>query len=302
MKLKSGLLFLLFLGCFVTSYATHYRAGEILYELIGPYKYRVTVITYTKTSGISIQADRPAIIITWGDGTTDTVLRSNGPLVGGIPYGDTVLPDVKKNEYTGVHQYPGAPPAPNNFYVLQFFDENRLGGIANLAANQQNGSEGVTFFVDDTLFYYDPNVIGPSSSPVLVNPAVQYANVCDTFYTNPEAVDSNGDSLIYELVPCLADANDVVPQYFFPDQFCNQTGRQECVGANNSCTINRYTGDFVWAEPCEQGFYNVGILIHIYHHGLCIGTMLRDMQIIVRTDINDPPKLTIPDDTCVWAG
>jgi gliding motility-associated-like protein len=285
--------------------ATHYRAGEILYELIGNLQYRVTIITYTKISYPSLQADRDSVIVDWGDGTTSVAPRINGPycnIDGPYPCGVLVLTDVQKNEYQQTHQYKGLPPPPNDFYVLKFYDENRLGGILNMASGVTNGSLGISFYVEDTLFY-PANVenIGFFSSPVLENPAVQYAFQCETFVTNPEAVDPDGDSLDYHLVACKQDQNDLVPQYLFPDQYCNQNGHN-CV-PNNTCTIDVHTGNFVWTEPCDIGFYNVGILIHKYRHGVCLGSMLRDFQIIVLPpNVDVPPKLVIPNDTCIRAG
>ena len=286
--------------------ATHYRAGEILYQLVAPLKYTVTVITYTKISPPSNQADRDSVQVDWGDGTTDVIPRINGnndgSCFGASPCGVVVLTDVKKNEYQGTHQYAGAPPPDANgnpgFFVLKFFDENRLGGIANMAGG---GSINVTFYVEDTLFYRgNYENIGGFSSPVLVNPAVQYAFLCDTFRTNPEAVDPDGDSLDYHLVPCKADQNHNVPVYLFPDAYCNQNV-QACV-THNTCTIDVHTGNFVWSDPCAEGFYNVGILIHKYRHGICLGSMLRDFQIIVLPYNNQAPRLIVPKDTCVQAG
>ena len=302
--LKS-LLPLLFCVCCQQAMATHYRAGEILYQLLGPLNYGVTVITYTKISGQSILADRDSVTVDWGDGTSSIIPRINGPYgvgcQGASPCGELVLTDVRKNEYYGVHQYAGAPPpdAHGNpgFFVLQFFDQNRLGGIANIA---QGNSVNITFYIEDTLFYHGSfENIGGYSSPVLENPAVQYAFLCDTFRTNPEAVDPDGDSLDYHLVPCKQDQNDVVPQFLFPDNYCNQN--PNCV-LHNSCTIDAVTGNFTWSDPCAEGFYNVGILIHKYRHGVCLGSMLRDFQIIVLPDHNPPPKLIMPRDTCVQAG
>src|SRR5688572_15593823 len=95
--------------------ATHYRAGEILYQLIGNYQYRVTIITYSKADGISLEADRDMVRISWGDGTSDSICRTNGPP---SPNGNgcqagillTSSPSIKKNEYTTTHTYPGPPP------------------------------------------------------------------------------------------------------------------------------------------------------------------------------------------------
>lgn len=285
--------------------ATHYRAGEILYQLVGNLTYQVQVITYTKISSPSNLADRDSVVVDWGDGTTALIPRingsSDGSCVGASPCGVVVLTDVKKNIYQGApHTYAGPPPPQANgspgFFVIKFFDENRLGGIANMSQ-----SVNVTFYVEDTIFFPGNfENIGGFSSPVLVNPAVQYAFLCDTFRTNPEAVDPDGDSLDYHLVPCKADQNHLVPAYIFPDAYCN-TVSPNCV-IRNTCTIDVHNGNFVWADPCAEGFYNVGVLIHKYRHGVCLGSILRDFQIIVLNLRDSVPKLQIPNDTCVRAG
>mgnify|MGYP003977233741 CR=1 FL=1 len=43
-----------------SGYATHNRAGEILYQRVNdnPFLYRISIITYTKTDGQSAAADR----------------------------------------------------------------------------------------------------------------------------------------------------------------------------------------------------------------------------------------------------
>ena len=105
--------FLLFTFAFCfQAQATHYRAGEVLYELIGNYKYKVTVITYSKYDGNSILADKDQVFVTWGDATGDTLSRTNGIDVDGNGFKDGVIITttpitIKKNVYIGIHTYPG---------------------------------------------------------------------------------------------------------------------------------------------------------------------------------------------------
>ena len=51
----------------VALFATHNRAGEIHIEQIGPLTLRATIITWTKISGASANADRDTLDINWGD-------------------------------------------------------------------------------------------------------------------------------------------------------------------------------------------------------------------------------------------
>ncbi|MFN8288022.1 MAG: gliding motility-associated C-terminal domain-containing protein [Chitinophagales bacterium] len=298
--LRAGLLCVfIWVATCETAMATHYRAGEIIYRRTGNLTYEADVITYSKTSYPSNLADRDIITIDWGDGDTDSIARINGPDAdgNGFPDGEDFPGlDIKKNVYRGSHTYAGVPPPPKNFFVISFEDQNRIDGINNIA----NGSSvNVPFFVEDTLkFPTDVANIGLNSSPVLQNPPIDYANVNDTFFHNPAAVDPDGDSLIYELIPPLQGALGLqVPLYQFPDAYCQANGYP-----NDVFVIDRFTGQITWAVPCQQGIFNIAILIHEYRNGVNMGTLIRDMQIIVLSEPNDPPILTDVRDTCVWAG
>jgi gliding motility-associated-like protein len=288
--IKFFILSALLLLCFDVK-ATHNRAGEIYYEYIGPLSYRATVVTYTKISGISSAADRDSMILDWGDGTLEAVVRVNGPDANGngIPDGELIGNDIKMNIYvSGVHTYQG----PRPFYVISVTDPNRVENIINIAAG--SGSVNVPIYFEDTIKYFPPEIFTGNSSPILLNPPIDYANILDTFYHNPNAFDPDGDSLHFSLVPCMQAMGEPVPAFQFPDQFPP--------GPNNNFTINHRTGEIIWAVPQIPGIYNIAILVREYRNGVNIGTMLRDMAIFVGNTINDPPVLTPLRDTCVVAG
>ena len=109
--------------------ATHNRAGEITYEHVSGFTYRVRITTYTKQSAI---ADRNSLKIRWGDegpnvmeSQLDSLFRTNQVLNVGI--------DVKRNEYTGLHTYSG----PGTF-TISVEDPNRNAGVLNI----NNGDPG----------------------------------------------------------------------------------------------------------------------------------------------------------------
>lgn len=265
-------------------FASHYRAGEIFYENLSYLTYRVTVVTYS--TDITGGPDRDTVEISWGDGTSSPALRTNGPIgFTGVPQGETVGNNIKKNIYIATHTYPGPLP----FYVISMFDPNRVGGIINMC-----GSFNVQFYVEDTLRIFDPTFVGTNSSPILLNPPIDYANVGDTFYHNPAAFDPDGDSLTFELVPPLSRQGTPVPCFQYPDQIAP--------GIDNVFTIDRFTGEIIWAVPKFAGIYNVAILIREYRGGIFLGTVLRDMQIFVDARPNSPPKIEAMRDTCVVAG
>ena len=291
---------LLFAGGYNNAYATHFRAGEVLYSIIGNYQIQATIITYTKWSYPSNLADRDTETISWGDGSTSQLPRINGPINGdGVPGGVFVAPDIKKNIYMGTHQYSGQPP--NGFFLISFFDNNRMAGINNI--NDGNSVE-VPFYVEDTLkFPTNLANIGFYSSPILYHPPIDYANVNDTFYHNPLAVDTSGDSLDFQFKVCLQANNFVVPDYVYPGEFCRSLSYNPGnPKPNDTMTIDRHTGQIVWAVPCVTGIFNIAILVHTYREGVNIGTLERDMQIIVLDIPDNPPTLSNVPDTCVRAG
>lgn len=263
-----------------TARATHNRAGEIVYEHVQGFTYKVTIITYTKQSSVS--ADRDSLEISWGDGRLDTLPRVNGN-GNGVSLGN----DIKYNEYVGYHTYPAF-----GTYVISVTDPNRIAGIINI-----NGGNSVNepFYIEDTLRILDPAFYGYNNSPKLLNPPIDFANVNIPFVHNPNAYDPDGDSLTFEFIVPRKAPNVVVANYVDPHLLPGTP-------ADRTFTIDRFTGEVVWDAPFFTGTYNFAILVREYRSGICIGTLVRDMQVIVDNVNNLPPVLALPNDTCVVAG
>ena len=104
--------------------------------------------------------------------------------------------------------------------------------------------------------------------------------------------------MVFSLISPLQAPGLNVPAYVNPDQIIP--------GANNSFTINPRTGELLWATPQQVGIYNIAILVEEYRNfdGVAVkmGTVIRDMQIIVVNEPNDPPQLASIADTCITAG
>lgn len=255
------------------SMATHNRAGEITYRHISGLTYEFTITTYTRTS--SVDADRNELEIFWGDGTSEVLPRTS----------EQFLPnDIKINRYAGRHTYSGPFT-----YVVFVIDPNRIGSIINMT-----NSINVVFYLEDTLRILDPVIFGFNSSPQLLNPPIDFGNVGQTFVHNPNAFDPDGDSLTYELVAPLQGIGTPVPGYVPPTAIGP--------GPNNQITLNQRTGEFRWVTPQVQGIYNIAILIREFRSGQMIGTVLRDLQIIIQASNNRPPILEGKDLICVVAG
>jgi gliding motility-associated-like protein len=271
--MMNRLLLLLLLFAFqLDARATHNRAGEITYEHLGGLTFRATITTYTVPES---PADRPWLPLNWGDGTIDTVFRSNG---GGN--GEVIVDGVKKNLYSATHTYPSA-----STYVLSMEDPNRNAGIQNIP-----NSVNVVFYIETTLTISP--FFGSNSTPVLLNPPIDDACVNRRYIHNPGAYDPDGDSLSYELVACMWELGEAIPGYiFYP-----------------TVTINPVTGDLVWDTPVQQGEYNFAIRINEWRRPdgsdqyALMGYVIRDMQVTVLPCQNEPPIVTSVDEICVEVG
>ena len=260
-------------------HATHNRAGEITYEQIGELTIRATITTYTRTS--SFAADRDSLELTWGDGTSEFVLRSNGD-------GRELPNDIKVNYYIAEHTYP-----TRGTYKLSVTDPNRIAGILNI---DFPNSVNIQFYIETTFTLLDVRFQGRNNSAVLLQPPIDYACVDEIFTHNPNAYDPDGDSLSYELIPPKQEDGVDVPNYVLPDLISP--------GPENIVTLDPITGDFVWDSPKVQGEFNVTFKINEYREGVLINSIIRDMQILVRTCLNEntPPNVETVEELCVVAG
>jgi len=274
------------------SFATHNRAGEIIVQQINgcaSNMVQATIRTYTKTS--SVQADRDTLTLCWGDAnqTCVQVPRMNGPQLdpNEPPQGEALANDVKFNMYVATFTYDG----PGR-YTIFATDPNRNGGILNV---NFPGSENIQFHLQTTFTVFSGQFQGCNSSPMLLQPPIDYACVGEVFVHNPNAFDPDGDILTYELIVPLQGLNSPVPNYRYPPQ----------VPGNNGTTldINSQNGTITWNAPKVKGEYNIAMIIISWRNGVPIDTTLRDMQILVEDcNGNHAPVINTIDEICVVAG
>jgi len=251
-------------------YATHQRAAEIFFRHISGLTYEVTLISYTYTPSPA-NAYRDFLTIDWDDGSTSQIPRVV----------ETNLPnEITYNKYIGQHTFPG----PGNF-IISCEDPNRNGGILNIP-----NSINVPLYIYSELTI-SPFIGGYDNSPILLIPPVDNGCVDEPFYHNPGAYDPDGDSLSYRLVPCRGAGGQVIPGYTLPP-----------TDPPNIIHLDSITGDFLWNSPPQQGEYNIAVLVEEWRGGVKIGSVLRDMQIIITACNNAPPIINPVKDTCVEAG
>ncbi len=267
-------------------FATHNRAGEITYQWVSGFTYKITITTYTQSK--SIEADRCQLTIYCGDGDSAVAPRINfDPTIpkncgNGIGNGVSLGNYIQENIYVTYHTFPAS-----GLYVITMEDPNRNAGICNIP-NSVNAS----FFLRTELTI-NP-FLGPNNSPVLLNKPIDNACVGRCFKHNPGAYDADGDSLSYTLTTCYANG---VPIFGYT------------MPPNMSLTdIDALRGNITWCSPPTVCQYNIAILIKEYRllpgtsKRYYIGSVLRDMQITVENCANHPPVIKPINDTCIVAG
>ena len=267
MMRKLTLILILLLGLAFPALATHQRAAEITYTWLGGNAYEFTLTCYTYTpSPAGMQRD--SLPIKWGDGMEEYI-----PRVVLQNLGD----NYTLNVYKAVHNY-----SSSGTYKISMEDANRNYGVVNVP-----NSVNVPMYIETELVI-NP-FLGNNNSVQLLNAPVDKGCVGKLYLHNPSAYDPDGDSLSYKLVKCKGMDGMEIPGYNFPQ-------------ASQSFEIDPVSGDLRWENPLLQGEYNVAFMVEEWRHGVKIGSIVRDMQILVAACDNDLPQIHCDDEFCIVAG
>ena len=257
-----------FLFCFAfTARATHQRAAEITYTWLGGNAYEFTLTCYTYTpSPAGLQRD--SLLVQWGDGLEEYIPRVVLQDLGG---------DYTLNVYKQIHNY-----STSGTYTVSMEDANRNFGVINVP-----NSVMVPMHIETELVI-NP-FLGYNNSVQLLNAPVDKGCVGKLYLHNPSAYDPDGDSLSYRLVTCKGQDGIEIPGYTLPQ-------------ASQAFVIDSVTGELRWDAPLMQGEYNVAIMVEEWRHGVKVGSVVRDMQILISACDNDLPQIQCDDQYCLVAG
>lgn len=256
-----------FLFCFAfTVKATHQRAAEITYTWLGGNAYEFTLTTYNVPNAAWEQRD--SLFMRWGDGGEEYIPR--------IHY-ESIGTDFVLNIYKAVHNY-----ASSGTYTISMEDANRNFGVVNVP-----NSVMVPMHIETELVI-NP-FLGYNNSVQLLNPPVDKGCVGKLYLHNPSAYDPDGDSLSYRLVHCKGTDGMEIPGYTYPQ-------------ASHSFDIDPVTGDLRWDAPVVQGEYNVAFMVEEWRHGVKIGSVVRDMQILISHCDNELSEILCDEQYCLVAG
>ena len=304
--LKNNICVVLLLCCFpFAGWATHLVGGNLGYEYIGmqpdgTYRYRITATTYINCSpGSNIPDPEPELEIgiyenDLANPDDDKVLIAEVTvlLLGvttiepDLPDGCTVGLDVCLNEGT----YEAFVDLPVNVggYYLYYQRCCRNEQIVNL---DDPGSQGVGFTA------LMPSPLVENSSPFFTGAPTPFLCANDTTSFLNTAIDPDGDQLIFSFITLSRGySTDVMPNPGPEDPILNWPlplvdwdagfNVNQPFGATGYAFINGATGLTSYMAPIA-GQYVVGVEIREFRDGILIGSVTRDIQLLV---LNCPPN------------
>ncbi len=281
----------------IPSIATHIRAGEITVQRLNCQSKTVVVFITGYVDLIGGQVTFGGGTIDFGDGSEPidniredsrvSIIFDEMPIDGGNGVGIT--------RFRVEHTYSG-----NSIYVISYQESNRNEGIVNM-----DNSVETPFYVE-TMLRFDGTLGCNMYLPEMLVPPIDFGCTGVAFYHNPGAFDRDGDSLAFEFVTPRKARNTPVDNYRVMNDPEFGGFEEGTTNVPAGLTIDPLTGDMVWNSPGVVGEYNVAFMVKEYRklegQYFLIGSVVRDMQIIVDDCDNNRPRLDLPDDICVEAG
>jgi gliding motility-associated-like protein len=266
------------------SNATHAVGTDLTYECLGSNQYRVTLKFYRDCSGLSAPVT-PAVHIYSAScsqnitiGLTLTSTTEISPIcpaqMANSSCNGGPLQGIQQYIYQGVVTL----PAQCSDWVMSYTECCRNNSITNSV------NPGIyNLYVQARL-----NNTGGlcNNSPVFTTNPVPYICANQLFNYNHGATDVDGDSLVYSLVDPMSDSLTLVP---YTTGFSSSTP----ISTTGAFGFNTQTGQMSYT-PNMQQIGIVAVLVREYRNGVLIGSVVRDMQVVVLNCTNQYPVISNP--------
>lgn len=265
----------------VSAEAAHLVGGDITYQCTGNNNYTIKLRIYRDCNSSGAPFDAQAYIAIF-NGATGVEVTSVQPSVGNIIQLPTTVsnpclqtPPNVCTEFAIYTATVNLPPISGG-YVISYQRCCRNQTISNIP---NPGGWGSTYTVR-----IPPNDITCNSSPEFqINPPIVLC-LNDTLNINSSALESDGDSLYYELCTPLHGGSQLIPQPVPPTPppyvnvpFALGYSSTLPLPANPIFQINGQTG-LITGKPTQTGQFVVGICVSEYRNGILLSKVLRDYQ------------------------
>ena len=276
--------------------ATHALGADLTYTCLGGNQYQIDVTLYADCgSPAFIPANYNVGINSASCGVSTSISVSQVSIIEITPLCPLLVPNSSCNggPLLGVMEYTYSAvfdfPANCSDWVLTWVDCCRSGSITNSTIIPTTG--GTETYLEANL---DNLTVSCNSSPIFTSDPITYICAGEPFLYNHGAYDPDGDSLVYELInPLETDLTQTVTNPvayvagFSPTYPISTT-------PPNAFGFDPLTGQFSFTpDVAQQGI--VTVLVREYRNGQLIGSVMRDLQVIV-TDCpgNNLPVVSTP--------
>lgn len=254
--MKKLFTFMFLVGFIPCVYATHLIGGDIQVKRVNAQSltYQIIVNLYTDDlSGAMASEAQSQITVCVGE-AKQTIAATR-------TIRTKVTNNVSLNIYSTLFTY----AAPGT-YTVSVALENRSSAIINF--RELNGS----FYIQTT---FATNVV--NSTPFLNSPiGIPTANLRQLFNYNVNAIDEDGDSLVYRLAASKQGLSvSCTSQNISDFKYPNEVTREGIF------RINAKTGELLWNAPTQIGIYTFVIVVEEWRNGVRISETQRDMTLYV---------------------
>ncbi len=263
----------------ISSKASHVMGMDLTYECLGPNRYLVTLKLYRDCNGISPSGSYTLNYSSAQCGVSSSInLTQLGQPIDITPLCPSIQSQCNGSNQYGVQKYTyqgilNLPAGCGSDWVMTVTECCRNAAITSLT-NPSNENILVEATLNNTLASCD-------NSPQFLNDPVPFYCANQLSNYNHGATDSDGDSLVFTLVPC----ENGVGTYVSYKGGYSATSPLATTGAFN---LNSSNGQLSFT-PSSTQVSVVKVQVDEYRNGVKIGTVVRDMQFIVVNCSNNLP-------------
>ncbi|GAB4130714.1 MAG: hypothetical protein Fur0041_00150 [Bacteroidia bacterium] len=277
-----AILILTFIQANNEAYASHAQGADLTYTCLGGNQYRLRLSFYRDCSGSqapgSVNIDISSVSCNQNFSTTLYPITNTGQDV--TPICPSLTTVCNGGNYPGVQEwiYEGTInlPAACADWVFSFDFCCR-----NNAINTIVNPGGQNIYIESHL----DNLNAPcNNSPTFSNRPIPFVCIGQNYCFNHGAVDPDGDSLAYSLVPPQNSATSTVT-YITP------YSALQPVPSSPAMTFNPATGD-ICMTPTQIIVTVMAVRVEEWRNGIMIGSVVRDIQLKTVTCSNTNPYTT----------
>jgi gliding motility-associated-like protein len=257
--------------------ASHIMGSDISFRCLGNNQYQIVVTVYRDCSGVSVPTSIPVdISSSCGNQTVTAVQDAQNSGIEVSQLCPTAVSTCQGGSLPGVQVYTYIATVtlqPNCGIYTFSYDDCCRNPSNNIVSPTSQG-----FMVRATL---NSNLVACESAPSFTSLPVPYFCLGQPVNYSHGALDLDGDSLVYTLIPPINDLGANIP---FSGSYTATSPMPTASGFN----FNQQTGQMTFT-PTQQGVYVVDVLVSEYRNGQLIGTTMRDIQIVIVNCSNAAP-------------